>query len=915
MKFYLLAFWIAAGTALFAVPELTQMEYNYLWRQVPECASIKFQNGNAVIQIQNPAAVARTKWKMLQADWRNVPISPGKTYQYSVEMYADVPGKVWLRYDFGWNGKIADYRYKEQEFAVGKTPKRFFLTVPIPAIKDAPTVENEQINLSICLREKDLSFRKLTITKVDFSEVSATPAQFPVVANSNKRTNIWQDQYEKELPRANDVKIDQLSILEGTMDPILIGCFLKGKQVLKAGLQLPKQDILWAEGMFFRFEKNTGTAEFALGNLKLTIDAEKNGRELKLFAGEKLLFHARNGQTGPIRFSLGRASAGKYYFAADGKWSAISGSPVGRDTELTDKDLDFTLNFNPTVSGMLFLKDAKVFTAPLLQQSGENVGNARLSGEKIPFRPRKEDGWEIAFADEFNGTRLDSSRWIFEKPNMYNHDVDIRFQGWVKDCMKLDGKGVLHVLCKFDPKAKLMQFGYMRSRQTFLYGYYETRFKVSRQPGWWGAVWLMDEVGHYNPLRGGFEIDMMEDFYFKVGDKNRLDFNVHTGKVFSFFRKDWRTAEVVDPDAWHVVGVRWLPEGITYYLNGKEIMHLAAETHVFANQPINALISSQPGTKERASWTGDWREGKFPDEFQVDYFRFYQKRGLLESAPQVALHTPDLGTEDGFMEPEGRTIRFSIDAKPSPVTGKKISKVYLLDNGYIIGEKSVPPYQFTVSMTPEFYQNCTRYITPGDHVGRVIKAPAGEHAFGAAAVDEDGRIGMYMGKAPYLYIRGSSRAYQGKTPNIPGFVRGPYYDEGGQTCAYLTNECGSRLNNRVKSGFRLNEYIWTDGKVVDHKPGTALQYTVNVAKSGKYLLKVHYIYPKNEPQERRIRLTLDNRQLAELMLDKPGEKWSSPENIAVSAPFELSAGKHTLTYWNYGKNYNSTGFEIVEAEK
>jgi beta-glucanase (GH16 family) len=143
------------------------------------------------------------------------------------------------------------------------------------------------------------------------------------------------------------------------------------------------------------------------------------------------------------------------------------------------------------------------------------------------------------------------------------------------------------------------------------YGYFEMRGKVPAGKGLWPAFWLLPETLGWPP-----EIDVVE----VIGsDPTELHMSVHTQED-GRYRGDTVTNRVTDmSDGFHVFGMLWLPESITWFFNG--VRQTTMPTPKDMNDPMFLLVNLAVGGK----WAGSPnRETRFPAEFVIDYIRAYE---------------------------------------------------------------------------------------------------------------------------------------------------------------------------------------------------------------------------------------------------------------------------------------------------
>ncbi len=183
-------------------------------------------------------------------------------------------------------------------------------------------------------------------------------------------------------------------------------------------------------------------------------------------------------------------------------------------------------------------------------------------------------GWELVWADEFDGARIDRESWTPEvMPDPYNEELqyytdrvdgDPGANAWLED-------GALVIEARAEPfehrrytSARLITKG----KREFLYGRFEARIRQPGEVGMWPAFWLLggniDEVGW--PRCG--EIDIMEG---KGRLPNWTSGALHRGPDPAGNRMtaaEHRLAEGSFHDEWHRFAVEWSAERIRWYVDG-----------------------------------------------------------------------------------------------------------------------------------------------------------------------------------------------------------------------------------------------------------------------------------------------------------------------------------------------------------
>jgi beta-glucanase (GH16 family) len=188
-------------------------------------------------------------------------------------------------------------------------------------------------------------------------------------------------------------------------------------------------------------------------------------------------------------------------------------------------------------------------------------GESPTSGDWLPDSPAGKT-WKLIWNDEFNGTKLDASKWEMA-------DNQRRDGWWSPKAVSLDGKGHL-VISTIKDGDKYLD-GCVRTRGKFehAFGYYVAKIQLQKQVGHWPAFWMMGNgvgiVG--NEGRDGTEIDIME--------KPWLDDQVTQNLHWDGYGKDHKTAGTTFNfpgvmEGFHTFSLLWLPDQYVFYIDGKE---------------------------------------------------------------------------------------------------------------------------------------------------------------------------------------------------------------------------------------------------------------------------------------------------------------------------------------------------------
>ena len=250
----------------------------------------------------------------------------------------------------------------------------------------------------------------------------------------------------------------------------------------------------------------------------------------------------------------------------------------------------------------------------------------------IQSSAQQKEGWNLVFHDEFDSTKLDSTKWRDSYPwgrnictageyTYYTPGKNYKFEKGIftmytrkedVTARAVEYYGDNEMLC--DSVRNLRTFHYtsgmIYSQQQFLYGYFEIRFKLSKGKGLWPAFWL------YGPDTD--EIDIFEMF---GNELNKIGTNIHYKNECMCHGKDIVLKKKIFSKTFNTIALEWKPGELIWYLNGDIIR---TEKHDF-NKPMN-LIAGQ-GVYWAVKYQEKYKAKKmFPATYQIDYIRIYQRK-------------------------------------------------------------------------------------------------------------------------------------------------------------------------------------------------------------------------------------------------------------------------------------------------
>lgn len=238
----------------------------------------------------------------------------------------------------------------------------------------------------------------------------------------------------------------------------------------------------------------------------------------------------------------------------------------------------------------------------------------------FPLFAQPPAGYRLAWSDEFSGSTLDLSKWI------YRTDVKMDSSQRPENVSVEDGNLIIH-LRKEAHRGRQYTGGGIISKERFRYAYYEARAKMFGASGWHQSVWAMyggDGSTTY-PQRMRAEIDGMEF-------DSDLTWKGHMGLIkwkgpgsnssLSCTPGVYRGALGFDASAdFHNYGFEWTPKEVRFYLDGDLRCVLAYPPADGEHDQINFWLTAIASEK----LSGKLDDTRLPGRMIVDRAAVYTK--------------------------------------------------------------------------------------------------------------------------------------------------------------------------------------------------------------------------------------------------------------------------------------------------
>ena len=187
--------------------------------------------------------------------------------------------------------------------------------------------------------------------------------------------------------------------------------------------------------------------------------------------------------------------------------------------------------------------------------------------------------WKLVWQDEFNGTKLDTSKWNNKGATGAGGYGNKELQNYQWDYQEVkDGKFVIKPQFKYNATKKENVSGsyystkvWTKEQKTFTYGKFEFRAKMPKGKGTWAAGWMLGTAfGCKWPECG--EIDVFETM--SESTKTIIPQSLHmkrfNGMPTSSGNKHWDSKINDATTNYHTYAVEWYKNYIRFTIDGKQ---------------------------------------------------------------------------------------------------------------------------------------------------------------------------------------------------------------------------------------------------------------------------------------------------------------------------------------------------------
>ncbi len=262
------------------------------------------------------------------------------------------------------------------------------------------------------------------------------------------------------------------------------------------------------------------------------------------------------------------------------------------------------------------------------------VGDAANSSHIEPHRP--PPGYELVFADEFEGSVPDPENWRYDThrngEGWYNNELQYYAADRPENARIENGVLVIEARAEDLSGASLADFGgqdYTSARlisrgEGWTFGFYEVRAKLPCQRGTWPAIWMLPADPEVEWPHGG-EIDIMEHVGF---DPGMIHHSVHT-QAFNFQRGTQRTSShqlETACEQFHRYQLLWTEGMMVFAVDDAPRFLFRKQRSGRSRWPFDAPMQMLLNLAIGGDWGGQRGvdDAALPARFEIDHVRVYQ---------------------------------------------------------------------------------------------------------------------------------------------------------------------------------------------------------------------------------------------------------------------------------------------------
>lgn len=258
-----------------------------------------------------------------------------------------------------------------------------------------------------------------------------------------------------------------------------------------------------------------------------------------------------------------------------------------------------------------------------ISASGFNLNWISIAGASCGSTP-PPSGWTLAWADEFNGTALDTSKWNIEVNGNGGGNNELQYYTARPENIRVTGGALVIEARREAYLGKQYTSGRIttQNKASWQYGRMEARMKIPTGKGTWPAFWMLGNAISNVGWPASGEIDIMEH----VNSEAVTHGTIHWSDQNNAYANYGGPSGNLDFSQFHVYAVEWDASAIRWYVDGNKFHEVNIAGGVNGTSEFHAPYFLLFNLAVGGNWPGS-PDGAtvFPNQMQVDYVRVYRK--------------------------------------------------------------------------------------------------------------------------------------------------------------------------------------------------------------------------------------------------------------------------------------------------
>jgi hypothetical protein len=257
-----------------------------------------------------------------------------------------------------------------------------------------------------------------------------------------------------------------------------------------------------------------------------------------------------------------------------------------------------------------------------VSSAGFNLNWIRITGASCGTPP--PSGWTLVWADEFNGTALDTTKWNIEVNGNGGGNNELQYYTARPENVRVTGGELVIEARREAYMGKQYTSGRIttQNKASWQYGRMEARMKIPTGKGTWPAFWMLGNSISTVGWPASGEIDIMEH----VNTEPYVHGTIHWSNQNNAYANYGGPSGSLDFSQYHVYAVEWDASTIRWYVDGVNFHEVNIAGGINGTSEFHAPYFLLFNLAIGGNWPGSPDASTvFPNRMQVDYVRVYRR--------------------------------------------------------------------------------------------------------------------------------------------------------------------------------------------------------------------------------------------------------------------------------------------------